>query len=124
MKIDKSGFLPNRRKFSKTGLAAGIGMAIPWRFLPTRVFAATPSPGLSKPVKQPKFEAIVPNALDPGLIYNPVNNEITVGVGQATQMTGLVGPNGQPVSTTIWGYGITNCLPGPAGPFSCTGAMR
>ncbi len=61
MKEMKKGFLPNRRQVLKAGLAAGIGMAIPWRFLPARVFAATQATWyLSDPANQLKFNEIVP----------------------------------------------------------------
>ena len=107
MKEMKKGFLPNRRQVLKAGLAAGIGMAIPWRFLPARVFAATQGPGLSDPANQLKFNEIVPNALDPGFIYNTKpGHKIKVGVGQTMHMTGLVATNGvTPIPTTVWGYG-------------------
>jgi FtsP/CotA-like multicopper oxidase with cupredoxin domain len=55
---------------------------------------------------QPKFAAAVPNALDPGFIYDTSKGSIKVGVGQSVQYTGLVAPDGvTPVPTTIWGYG-------------------
>jgi FtsP/CotA-like multicopper oxidase with cupredoxin domain len=55
---------------------------------------------------QPKFVNAVPNALDPGFIYDTGDGAIRVGVGQATQQTGLVGPDGStPVPTRVWGYG-------------------
>ncbi len=70
-----------------------------------KAFAATQASGLSDPALQPKFLNAVPNALDPGFIYNVKNGKTKVAVGQTVQMTGLVGPNGAPVPTTIWGYG-------------------
>ena len=70
-----------------------------------RAFAATQGPGLSDPAAQPLFQAIVPNALDPGFIYQPKKGWIDVGVAPATHMTGLVGLGGAPVATPIWGYG-------------------
>jgi FtsP/CotA-like multicopper oxidase with cupredoxin domain len=55
---------------------------------------------------QPKFTALVPNALDPGFIYATPKGKIKVGVGQTVQQTGLVAPDGvTPVPTTVWGYG-------------------
>jgi FtsP/CotA-like multicopper oxidase with cupredoxin domain len=71
------------------------------------VFAATQGPGLSDPALQPKFTEIVPNALDPGFIYDLGKaNKIKVAVGQSVQHTGLVGIDGvTPVPTTVWGYG-------------------
>ena len=62
--------------------------------------------GLSDPAAQPKFVNPVPNAIDPGFIFNPKKGKIKVGVSQSVQMTGLVGTDGvTPVPTTIWGYG-------------------
>jgi spore coat protein A len=73
---------------------------------PRSVRAATQAPGLSDPALQPKFTRPVPNALDPRFIYRPKNGKIKVAVGQTVQQTGLVNPaNGQPLSTTVWGYG-------------------
>jgi FtsP/CotA-like multicopper oxidase with cupredoxin domain len=71
-----------------------------------RAFAATQGPGLSDPAIQPKFQTYVPNALDPGFIYDTSKGKIKVAVGQTVQMTGLVAPDGvTPVPTTVWGYG-------------------
>jgi len=75
-----------------------------------KAWAETQGPGLSDPFKQPKFMNPVPNALDPGFIYQTQRtgkiNKIKVAVGQSVQMTGLVGPDGvTPVPTTVWGYG-------------------
>jgi len=70
-----------------------------------RAFAATQGPGLSDPALQPKFQAVVPNALDPGFIFDTGDGAIRVGVGQTVQQTGLVDGGGNPVSTTVWGYG-------------------
>ncbi len=68
--------------------------------------AATQGPGLSDPAMQPKFATPVPNALDPGFVYDVKKGKITVSVRQAVQQTGLVGPDGvTTVPTTIWGYG-------------------
>ncbi|RMF03449.1 MAG: hypothetical protein D6768_05840 [Chloroflexi bacterium] len=61
---------------------------------------------LSDPALQPKFVNPVPNALAPGFKYVPdANNNYKIRVQQTTQMTGLLGPNGNPVPTTVWGYG-------------------
>ena len=61
---------------------------------PTAALAATQGPGLSDPALQPKFANVVPNALDPGFIYDTSKGKIKVGVGQTVQYTGLVGPDG------------------------------
>ncbi|MEE8569071.1 MAG: multicopper oxidase domain-containing protein, partial [Anaerolineales bacterium] len=53
-----------------------------------------------------KFMVTVPNALDPGFIYDTRKGDIKVAVGQMVQNTGLVGSDGvTPVPTTLWGYG-------------------
>jgi len=93
-----------RRQLLKTGLAGGAGLMLPMKFSLSR--AATQGPGLSDPAMQPKFAAIVPNALDPGFIYNARRGKLKVAVGQSVQNTGLVAPDGvTPVPTTVWGYG-------------------
>ena len=95
-----------RREFMKLAGAAGAALAASSQFNVFRAFGATQGPGLSDPALQPKFAEIVPNALDPAFIYNTSNNKIKVAVGQTTQMTGLVAPDGiTPVPTTVWGYG-------------------
>ncbi len=112
MKEMKKGFLPNRRQVIKAGLAAGIGMAIPWRFLPARVFA-NPLPAgmgvsLSDPAEQPKFTNLVPDAMAPGFKFTSNNNKYQIQMRQNVQMTGLVNPNtGAKLPTTIWGYGTS-----------------
>ena len=62
--------------------------------------------GLSDPALQPKFTQIVPNAADPAFFTRPFAGAgYQMQVGQARQFTGLVGANGSPVGTTIWGFG-------------------
>jgi FtsP/CotA-like multicopper oxidase with cupredoxin domain len=86
--------------------AAGVTATLPFSHWVTKARAATQGPGLSNPATQPKFEAFVPNALDPGFIYDTSKGKIKVAAGETTQMTGLVGPDGEtPVPTTVWGYG-------------------
>ncbi len=102
MKIYNNGL--TRRQVIKTSLIAGAGMMIPWK----SARAASLIPGLSDPAAQPKFEEVVPNALDPGFIYDTSNGKIKVGVDQTIQQTGLMGGGehaGKQVSTTVWGYG-------------------
>lgn len=104
-----------RRNFMKLGTAATTGIILAQKgMIPysranqtaRRAIAATQAPGLSDPAQQPKFAEIVPNALDPTFIYDTKKGKIKVAVGQAVQMTGLVGTDGvTSVSTTIWGYG-------------------
>ena len=101
----------NRREFLKLSLATGTAsyLATTQFGMLSHAFAATQGPGLSDPAMQPMFSAVVPNALDPGFIYDlgkARNKSIKVGVGQTVQMTGLIGTNGvTPVPTTVWGYG-------------------
>jgi FtsP/CotA-like multicopper oxidase with cupredoxin domain len=103
---NKGKFRMTRRQVLKAGMIGGAGLILPWKFKLPSAFAATQGPGLSDPAAQPKFEAIVPNALDPGFIYDTSKGSIKVGVGQTVQMTGLVGSDGTtPVPTTVWGYG-------------------
>ena len=97
----------NRRDFLKLTGVSSIALYAATRGNSLRqVFAAPQIPGLSDPALQPKFANLVPNALDPGFIYQPKKGKIKVGVGQTTQFTGLVAPDGfTPVPTTVWGYG-------------------
>ena len=97
----------SRRDFLKLSgaSAAALYAATHGKFL-LHVLGATQGPGLSDPAAQPKFTNAVPNALDPGFIFNTKKGKITVDVAQSVQMTGLVGPDGvTPVPTTVWGYG-------------------
>ena len=98
--------MATRRQFIKagafTGAAAYFNLLGGWG----SAYAATQGPGLSDPTLQPKFAALVPNALDPSFIYDTSKGSIKVGVGQTVQQTGLVGSDGvSPVPTTVWGYG-------------------
>ena len=100
----------SRREFLKIGAVMGTGAYFASRFGGIgRALAATQGPGLSDPAMQPKFVNAVPNALDPGFIYQPSKGpigKIKVAVGQTSQFTGLVAPDGvTPVPTTVWGYG-------------------
>ncbi len=97
----------SRRRLIQYGGLAGGSLLLSNYGYTRRAYAATQGPGLSDPAMQPKFATPVPNALDPGFIYDlGRRNKITVGVGQSVQMTGLVAPDGvTPVPTTIWGYG-------------------
>jgi len=103
--MKKNQFKMTRRQVLKAGMIGGAGLMLPWKFKLPRAFAATQGPGLSDPASQPKFANAVPNALDPGFIYDTSKGKIKVAVGQTVQMTGLVGTDGLPVPTTVWGYG-------------------
>jgi FtsP/CotA-like multicopper oxidase with cupredoxin domain len=108
----------SRREFLKlSGASAGALAALRYGFL-GRAFGATQGPGLSNPAAQPKFANAVPNALDPGFIFNTKKGKMTVAVKQAVQNTGLVGPDGiTPVPTTVWGYGEKNFFSWPGRTF-------
>jgi FtsP/CotA-like multicopper oxidase with cupredoxin domain len=81
-------------------LAAGPLNRIPWALAEPAVM------GLSDPVLQPKFSVAVPDALAPGFKYDLTGGATTVGVGPATQWTGLRDPlTGAPLDTPVWGYG-------------------
>jgi len=105
----------NRRDFLRLTAAAGVGIALPsvksgkiGRTIggTRRALAASQGAGLSDPAIQPKFVETVPNALDPGFIYDTSKGKIKVAVGPTTQYTGLVAPNGvTPVPTPLWAYG-------------------
>ena len=70
-----SNFNVSRRQFLKIGggAAAAAMMSRQLKFM--RAFAATQGPGLSDPAMQPKFANAVPNALDPGFIYDSIQRE-------------------------------------------------
>lgn len=113
--IDKKRFIcfsgvkimTSRRQFLKLTGATGAAFMINTKFgYLQRALAVTQGPGLSNPALQPKFANFVPNALDPGFIYNPKKGKIKVAVGETVQYTGLLAPDGvTPVPTTVWGYG-------------------
>lgn len=106
----------DRRDFLKITGAAGVSASLPLTTWLKRARADVLAAGLSDPAIQPKFsnDQLVPNALNPGFIYDTRKNKIKVAVGASVQMTGLVetlpAPGGgtmagAPVSTTVWGYG-------------------
>ena len=116
--MKKKQFKMTRRQVLKAGLIGGAGLMFPWRFLP-RAHAVTLVPGLSDPAIQPKFAEIVPNALDPGFIYDTSKGKIKVAVGQTVQETGLVDTDGNrcrpPSGVTV----MIKCIPGRGAPSRC-----
>ena len=98
----------SRRQVLKAGLYGGAALMLPWRFQLRKARAEQLVPGLSNPASQPKFAEIVPNALDPGFIYNAQKGKAKISVGQAVQETGLLDSNGTRLPTTVWGYGDDN----------------
>ncbi len=90
----------------KSIMAAGFTSAIPLSLLrSTNTHAAIAAAGLSDPAMQPLFTNTAPNALSGAFKYTPLDDRLNIKIGQAVQMTGLVGVDGFPVPTTIWGYG-------------------
>jgi len=65
------------------------------------------APGLADPAQQPLFVNDAPNALDPSYIMQPrpgLHSNYTVGMGRSDHHhTGLL-KDGEPVTTTIFGY--------------------
>jgi spore coat protein A len=104
----------DRRDFLKITGAAGVTATLPFSRWVARARAEALVLGLSDPSIQPMFANAVPNALDPGFLFDLGRNRnfqsIRVGVGQTVQMTGLLetlanGTAGPAVPTTLWGYG-------------------
>jgi hypothetical protein len=91
----------------KSAMAAGLTAAVPVSLLRTHTaHAAILAAGLSDPASQPLFTNIAPNAMSAAFKYVAQNNKLNIVMGQAIQMTGLVGTDGYTqVPTTIWGYG-------------------
>jgi FtsP/CotA-like multicopper oxidase with cupredoxin domain len=108
---NQRGGVMKRRDFLtigvKSAMAAGLTGAVPASLLRTHTaHAEILAAGLSDPAAQPLFTHSAPNAMAAGFKYIAQNNKLTIDMGQAVQMTGLVGADGMtPVPTTIWGYG-------------------
>ena len=94
-----------RREFLKLSGAAGVTAALPFSRWVAKARAEGLIDGLSDPALQPKFVEQVPNALDPGFIYDTSKGKIKVAVGPTFQQTGLVDASGNLLSTPLWGYG-------------------
>ncbi|MDX1450545.1 MAG: hypothetical protein R3246_15970, partial [Acidimicrobiia bacterium] len=99
--------MPTRRQFLRTTALGGAAMYFNVFGAWGSAFAVPLAAGLSDPALQPKFANPVPNALDPGFIYrnNGRNQKYTIDIRPGVAMTGLLGTNGQPVPTPIFGYG-------------------
>lgn len=91
----------------KSLMAAGLTSSLPAALLRAgTAHAAILAAGLSDPTAQPLFTRTAPNALAAGFKYVPKNNRLRIQMGQATQMTGLLGADGvTPMPTPVWGYG-------------------
>lgn len=71
-----------------------------------RAFAQSPT--LLDPLTQQKFVNALPNPLSPGFIWQPTTpggSHYEIGVFQFQQTLGLKDPTGNPLLTTVWGYG-------------------
>ncbi len=106
-----------RRDFIKIAGIAGAGMVVPRWIGGKKVYAVNQGSGLSDPALQPKFMEVVPNALDPGFIYNTRRLRLNVAVGQTVQETGLVDSFGNRLQTKVWGYGDRNSFTWPGKTF-------
>lgn len=96
----------DRRKFLKASVAAALAGTVPGQHFIRSAYGAPAAIGLSDPALQPKFVNVVPDALAPGFKYVPgANGEYTVRIQKAKQATGLVGANGKPLKTWVYGYG-------------------
>ncbi len=101
--------MTSRRSFLKLGSAMGAGALLATRYQALQyVFGAPAALGLSDPAMQPKFVNLVPDAMAPGFKFSSKNNKYKVAVGPSVQMTGLVGADGAPVPTPVFGYGLPN----------------
>jgi FtsP/CotA-like multicopper oxidase with cupredoxin domain len=102
--------MPTRRQFIQYAGMTGAAAWLPMKHGLMRGAMAVPLVhGLSDPAAQPKFEEHVPNALDPGFLFQPddqgpLAGQFNVFVKQTKQQTGLR-RNGRKLDTTIWGYG-------------------
>lgn len=76
--------------------------------------AAEEEPALLDPLTHPKFVNPLPNPLDPSFIFQPDSTVpgpaghepfYQVGMFQFRQRLGLVDAGGNPLMTTVWGYG-------------------
>ncbi|MDX1449882.1 MAG: multicopper oxidase domain-containing protein, partial [Acidimicrobiia bacterium] len=99
--------MPTRRQFLRTTALGGAAMYFNVFGAWGSAFAVPLAAGLSDPALQPKFANPVPNALNPGFIYrnNGGNQKYSIDIRPGVTMTGLLGTNGQPVPTPIFGYG-------------------
>lgn len=105
----------SRRRFVQACLLVASGPLIP---CPARAQAG-PAPAASArlldPRRQPRFVNPLPNLLDPDLVFRPTaagGRAFEVSIRQFRQPLGLVDPQtGQPLLTTVWGYGTATGTP-------------
>jgi spore coat protein A, manganese oxidase len=93
-------------------LALAIGLMLLAPAFQTASAAEEPQP--LDPLAQPKFVHPLPNPLAPGFVFQPdgtvpgpngPENLYLIGMFQTRQDLGLVDATGQPLPTTVWGYG-------------------
>ncbi len=93
-----------RRDFAKTMAGAMVGLMLPGGR--ARAAVLEEGLGLSDPADQVLFANPVPDALSPGFIYQPDRmGRYKIKLGPGIHDAGLLDPNGNPVTTPIWGYG-------------------
>jgi spore coat protein A len=101
-----------RRRFLQAAAAVGVGATLPLgtrRWAPATRAAPDVSP-LLDPASQPRFVNPLPRPLDPGFVFQPDGvvdgvAHYDLAVRQFTQSLGLRDGSGQPLETTVWGYG-------------------
>jgi FtsP/CotA-like multicopper oxidase with cupredoxin domain len=101
----------DRRKFLKTSVAAAVAASVPGQLWIRQAYGTPQAVGLSDPALQPKFKELVPNALDPGFIYEPVGrgamaDKYNIAIKEGIHQTGLrKNGTGRKLTTRIFGYG-------------------
>jgi hypothetical protein len=95
----------SRRRFLQTSAIVGTSMGVPyvWRVRKAlgQEFPFPPGVVPLDPLTVPKFEVSLPDALDPGFIFDTDR----VGVHSFAQDLGLNGTMGQGTPTQLYGYG-------------------
>jgi FtsP/CotA-like multicopper oxidase with cupredoxin domain len=100
-----------RRTLLQTGVAAALAGTVPGQYFIRQAYGSPLALGLSDPALQPKFQELVPNALDPGFIFEPVPRgkmagKYDISIREANHQTGLRrNGSGKRLNTRIFGYG-------------------
>jgi FtsP/CotA-like multicopper oxidase with cupredoxin domain len=114
-----------RRQILKAGMIGGAGLMMPWQFRLTKAHAEALKANLSDPAMQPKFVNLVPNALDPGFMFEKNRRGVyRVGIGPMWQQTGLVNKGGKKLWTKLFGYGQRGRYTWPGKTFEVNKADR
>lgn len=96
---------------TQNGIISGLlSLLIVLGFTQTTPVVAQPTT-LLDPLTQPRFINPLPNPLSPGFIWQPTTpggNHYEIGIFQFQQNLGLKDPQGNPLLTTLWGYGYAN----------------